>query len=63
MHEPGKLRAVPTRPEARPGLTARALPPIRSTIMRPIAADVPELRPLDQRRDRQLPDVRSDRDS
>jgi hypothetical protein len=31
--------------------------------MRPIATDVPELRPLDQRRDRQLPDVHSGRDS
>jgi len=48
MHELGKLRAVPMRPEARPGLTARALSSIRSTIMRPIAADVPDLQALDQ---------------
>ena len=52
MHEPGKLRAVPMRPEARSALTARALSPMRSAIMRPIAADVPDLLALDQRRDR-----------
>ena len=62
MHELGKLRTVPMRSEARPGLTARALPPIRSTIMRPITADVPDLRALDQRRDRQMPDFRVGRD-
>ena len=62
MHELGKLRAVPMRPEARPGLTARALSSIRSTIMRPIAADVPDLLALDQRRDRQMRDFRVGRD-
>ena len=62
MPELGKLRAVPMRSEARSALTARALSPIRSTIMRPIAADVPELLALDQRRDRQMRDFRTGRD-